>query len=195
VFSVVQADYLKLIYQALQNMSGGIIGTNTLAGSIRSMLQAMIAQVTWQDASGKEDGGSPIKYPLAGTPPLTLNLRLVLDDMADPPRAGLLEKATKTDGKIIVFIRNNLTVHDLTETLFHEGLHLMSEIINELGAPRLEAQERLALRALTLRNFRPAVTATRNQLDILRRASTRAGKLLGRARSPARSWTKWRLGS
>jgi hypothetical protein len=181
-FSVVQADYLKLVNQALQNMSGGIIGSNTLAGPIQSMLQPMVAQVTWRDANGKEQGGAAIKHQLPGTPPLTLNLRLVLDDMANPPDGGRFEKTGKTDGKIIVRIRNNPTADELTKTLFHEGLHLMSEIINELGATqRLGAQDRLALRGLTLRMFQPTVNATRNQLDMLAKSVNARRKAAGQS--------------
>jgi Domain of unknown function (DUF4157) len=181
-FSVVQADYLKLVYQAIQNMSGAIIGSNTLAGPIQTMLQAMVAQVTWRDANGKDQGGAAIKHQLPGTPPLTLNLRLVLDDMANPPDAGRFEKTGKTDGKIIVRILSNPTADELTKTLFHEALHLMSDIINELGAAsRLGAQDRLALRGLTLRIFRPTVNATRNQLDLLAKSVNTRRKAAGQS--------------
>ena len=180
-FSVVQADYLKQVNRALQNMSGGIIGSNTLAGPIQSMLQAMVAQVTWRDAGGKGHGGSAIKYQLPGTPPLTLNLRLVLDDMANPPDAGRFEHTGKTDGKIIVRIQSNPTADELTKTLFHEGLHLISEIINELGASRLGAQDRLALRGVTLRVFQAQVAATRNQLDALAKSVNARRKATGQS--------------
>jgi hypothetical protein len=181
-FSVVQADYLKLVNQAIQNMSGAIIGSNTLAGPIQTILQAMAAQVTWRDAAGKDQRGAAIKHQLSGTPPLTLNLRLVLDDMANPPDDGRFEKTGKTDGKIIVRIRSNPTADELTKTLFHEALHLMSEIINELGAAsRLGAQDRLALRGLTRRIFQPTVNATRNQLDLLAKSVNARRKAAGQS--------------
>jgi Domain of unknown function (DUF4157) len=180
-FSVVQSDYLKQVNRAIQNMSGGIIGSNTLAGPIQSMLQAMVPQVTWRDANGKDHGGNAIKYQLSGTPPLTLNLRLVLDDMANPPDGGRFEHTSKTDGKIIVRIQSNPTADELTKTLFHEGLHLMSEIVNELGAPRLGAQDRLALRGITLRVFQPLVNSTRNQLDVLAKSVNARRKAAGQS--------------
>ena len=131
-FSVVQADYLQLVQSAIQKMSGSIVTGNTLAGEINPILSAMLGKVTWRDEKGVYHGGGTVPHTLSLKPPVRLKLQLILDDDPNPPDAGRFTD-DGTSGILIVRIRNNADAGELTKTLFHEALHMMSWFINKFG--------------------------------------------------------------
>lgn len=131
-FSVDQADFLKKVQSAIQQMSGDLVASNTLATQINPILSAMVGNVTWRDEKGKDQGGGSVQHTLPMKPPVNLDLQLILDDKSDPPDVGRFT-SSGTSGKIFVRIRKNLQAEDLTLTLFHEALHMMSWFINKFG--------------------------------------------------------------
>ncbi len=167
IFSVDQAAYLQLVNRAMQQIGGRLVTSDTLAGSIKPILQAMLAQVTWRDQTGADYGGGIIQYPLPGRPPLALNLHLVLDDQLLPPDAGQFTHTGARDGTMFIRIRNNSTVDELTLTLFHEAEHMMAWIINRAGPSRVDSLVSPDVRALTLSRFSAPIKNIRRQLGVL----------------------------
>lgn len=143
-FSVNQAAYQQLVGQAIQRMSGRLTSTQTLAGSVQPILQAMLAQVIWRDAAGVDVGGGSIAFQLPGTPPVILNLRMVLNDNASPMQSGRFSTA---EGALYVYVRPNRSVAALEETLYHETLHLVRSVIERHGPAALGAQTQRGVRA------------------------------------------------
>ena len=132
-FSVDQADFLKRVQSAIQQMSGKIVATNTLATQVNPILSEMLTNVTWRDEKGKDHGGGSIQHTLPLKPPVKVSLQLILDDQSDPPDDGLFVDKGTTSGTMFVRVRSNTEPAQLTETLFHESLHMMSWFINKLG--------------------------------------------------------------
>lgn len=157
-FSVNQATYLGLINQALGQMSGRLVQSETLATTIVPILQVMLASVTWKDAQGATQGGGPIQHTLPGG--VSLNLQLILNDAANPPLAGEFTSHGTTNGEMEIFVRPNATADDLAETLYHESMHLVSWLLNR-------PTPALALRS-TGRSGRAGAAAT---LDLARSAT------------------------
>lgn len=166
-FSVDQTVYLRRVDAAIGRMAGPIVGRFTLTDVVQPILLAARAHVTWRDETGADHGGGAATYSLPGTPPLSLNLRLVLDDQLTPPDAGRFEGRGTTDATVIVRIRRNPTTDDLMLTLFHESLHLAQWIIASAGASRLGGAEPRAVQALTMTNFPAQIASIRLQLDAL----------------------------
>ena len=143
-FSVNQTAYQQLVGQAIQRMSGRLTSAQTLAGSVQPILQAMLAQVIWRDASGVDVGGGSITFQLPGPPPVILNLRMVLDDNASPTQSGRFSPA---QGALYVYVRDNNSVEALEETLYHEALHLVRSVIERHGPAALGASTQRGVQA------------------------------------------------
>jgi len=179
-FSVSQQTYEQLVQQALRALSGRLPSVITFASVVVPILQAMSAQVTWRDASGGDHGGGVHDYAVPGTKTV-LRLRLVLDDMVDPPEAGQFDSHGK-NGTIFVRVRKSATAEELTEVLYHESMHMVSWIINEHGgAAAVSGIERRAVRGLTRRHHAAQTAGVLRQLENLsagvnsrRRAARRA---------------------
>jgi len=127
-FSVNQATYLNLIDLALGQMSGRLVESETLVTTIVPILQAMLTRVTWKDQQGVTHGGGPIRHTLPDGS--IVNLQLILNDQANPLKAGEFVRIGATDAELEIFIRPNVTSDDLAETLYHEALHMVSWLIN-----------------------------------------------------------------
>jgi len=182
VFSVNRAQYLRLVNQAVQNLGGRLVAGNTFAGFVQPILRAMLAQVTWRDSAGTDHGGSTIRHSLPGRPPLTLNLRLILDDKANPRRAGQFRHTGTTDGILFVLVRNNGTAQALTEVLYHEALHMVSWIINRRGgAARIAGTPRRAIQGLQMSRLTAQIAGVRRQLGVLAQSVNTRRQAAGRA--------------
>jgi len=168
-FSVNQADYLQLVMQATQSISGNIVQANTLAPVIQPVLSSLVSQVIWRDEKGKESGGKEVALPLPGTPKVVLQLRLVLDDQLDPKLAGEFEhKGTdKTHGTMSVMVRKATDASILKNVLFHEASHMLAWAMENWGATRFAGQDRRSVRALNLSLHAREIASIRNQLDAL----------------------------
>jgi hypothetical protein len=108
-------------------MSGQFVQSQTLAATVEPILRAML-QNDLKDAQGTAHGGGTTQHTLASG--VTLNLKLILNDLATPPVAGEFTAHGATDGEMEIFIRKNPTDFDLAETLYHESMHLMSWLVN-----------------------------------------------------------------
>jgi hypothetical protein len=167
-FSVNRAQYLRLVTRALRNLGGRLVAGTTFAGFIQPILRAMLAQVTWRDSAGTDHGGGAIRHTLPGTPPLALNLRLILDDTANPQRAGQFRHTGTTDGIMFVLVRNSGTAQALTEVLYHEALHMVSWIINRPGGrARIAGVPRQAIRGLQMSRLTTQIAGIRRRLGVL----------------------------
>jgi hypothetical protein len=173
IFSVDRDNYLQMVNQAIQQMGGQFLAVETLTGFIQPILHTMVAQVIWQDEHGNTQyGGSDVQVPLPGMPPVTLNLRLILNDQPQPQQGGefVPEESTRR-GTIVAFIRDNPDVNSLTNTLFHEALHMMVWIIHSFGATRVHSnmlRTRRAIGALDVSRFGSQRSVLRAHLDALR---------------------------
>jgi hypothetical protein len=127
-FSVNQVTYLALIRQAVRQMSGRLVDSETLATTVVPILQAMLSNVIWKDAQGGVHGSGTVQYPV-GTG-VVLNLNLILNDAVAPPIAGTFTHRGMSDGEMEIFVRLNPDADELAATLYHETLHLISWLIN-----------------------------------------------------------------
>jgi Domain of unknown function (DUF4157) len=167
-FSVNQTDYLQMVNQAIQEISGNLVKANTLAPVIEPVLKSLSSHAIWRDEKGKEQGGGAVPITLPGTPAVVLNLRLVLDDQAKPKDAGEFQTTTsKTDGTIAVMVRNTQDTAELKHVLFHEGLHMVVWAMQNFGASHFAGQDRRAVRALNMSMHSTEIAGIRNQLDTL----------------------------
>jgi hypothetical protein len=168
-FSVNQADYLQLVTQAIQSISGNLVHTNTLAPIIQPALSSLVSQAIWRDEKGKESGGKEVAVPLPGTPKVVLQLRLVLDDQADPKLAGEFEHkgADKTHGAISVMVRKATDASLLKNILFHEASHMLVWAMENWGAERFRGQDRASVRALNLSLHSREIEGIQRQLETL----------------------------
>jgi Domain of unknown function (DUF4157) len=151
-FSVNQADYLKLVTQAIQSISGNLVQVNTLAPVIQPVLNSLSGQVIWRDDKGKESGGKEVAIPLPGTPKVVLQLRFVLDDRPDPKLAGEFEHkdTDKTHGTLSAMVRKATDESILKNVLYHEASHMLVWAMQNWGATRFAGQDRRSVRALNL---------------------------------------------
>ena len=152
-FSVNQAQYLQMANDAIQQISGRLVTSNTLAESIRPILSAMLKKAIWRDEKGVDHGGGSIQYPLPNSPHIILNLRLILNDQPEPPDAGEFSGKGDKDGTLVIQIRKNTTVDQLKERLFHEASHMMAWIINRPGSPGISSPHNPEVRGLTISRF------------------------------------------
>jgi hypothetical protein len=165
-FSVPQRDYERRVAAAIGAIGGVIPRAVTFAPAVRPLLEAMFARVGWRDANGGAHGGGVYDYTIPGSR-TTVHLRLVLDDIADPPQAGEFEHGGRS-GTILLKVRRNQTAEQMTEVLYHESMHLMSWLINEhAGARAAAGVERRGIRTLEQRRHAPQVAAIRTWLDNL----------------------------
>ncbi len=166
-FSVNQGAYLTLVGQAVQQMQGRLVDAQTLAPTIKPMLDALLAKVTWVDGTGKQQGGASVQQQFPGTPPTSVSLRLVLDDTVSGDKFGDFEPAGTKSGIIRIFIKKNTNVDSLTETLYHEALHTMTWLANRPNPPDLAQKNNPQTTALTRARHAPEVQLVQNVLDNL----------------------------
>lgn len=168
-FSVNQADYLQLVTQAIQSISGNLVHTNTLAPIIQPALSSLVSQAIWRDEKGKESGGKEVAVPLPGTPKVVLQLRLVLDDQTDPKIAGEFDHkgADKTHGTISVMVRKATDASILKNILFHEASHMLVWAMENWGSERFRGQDRATVRALNLKLHSRETEGIQRQLETL----------------------------
>jgi hypothetical protein len=169
-FSVNQAAYLSLVNDALAILQGRFVQGQTLAATVVPILQAMLASVTWKDASGAAQGGGTVQYAAANG--VTLTLQLILNDAATPPLAGEFTSRGSSDGEMELFVRSNTAADGVAETLYHEALHLVSWLLNRpTPGVALNAGGRSgpagAARTLDLSRQATQITTVRNWLDTL----------------------------
>ena len=100
-FSVNRTAYLALVNQALTAMTDASSERN-LAATVEPILRAMLARVIWKDAQGTTSGGGTIQHPVGG---VTLNLRLIPNDAANPPMAGEFTHTGTTDGEMDIMVQ------------------------------------------------------------------------------------------
>lgn len=165
-FSVDRAAYEQLVCRALRNLSGRLQRSTTFAPVVQPILQSMLAQVVWRDAAGTGHGGGSFVYTVPGPSGAGLNLTMILDDMIEPPQAGQFQHSG-TDGRLIVRVRRNTNVEELTEVLYHESLHMMSWMINTYGSAAAPGVERRAARGLALSRFTTQIAAIQRELEAL----------------------------
>jgi hypothetical protein len=168
-FSVNQAAYLGLVNQALGQMSGRLVKSETLVSTVVPILQAMLANVTWKDAQGVSHGGGTVQHTIGG---VTLNLQLILDDAAAPPQAGEFTRHSNTDAEMRILVQVNPGADELAETLYHESMHLASWLLHRptpaLGVqPGGRSGPRAAAGTLDLARATPQIAAVRLWLDTL----------------------------
>lgn len=166
-FSVNQADYITKLNEAVAQMSGRLVESNTLAATIRPILQSMVAQATWRDDKGADHGGASVPFSFPGSHSLRVNLQLILDDQPTPPDSGLFEGKDPTHGKIFLRVQKNKNVDEIALTLFHESLHVMYWIINRAALPQLASQHSPQAKALLASRVETQIRAVRNLLDQL----------------------------
>jgi Domain of unknown function (DUF4157) len=182
-FSVNQATYRGLVNTAIAAISGNLVNNETLATTVQPILAAMARNLQWKDALGNITGGGPIQHTIGTT---TLNLTLILSDDPDPLRPnGLFHHAAgnMTDAQIELFIRKCPTADEITQTLYHESMHMASWLINRpTSALNVRAAGRTgpsgAAATLNLNRYAAQISNVRLHLDALaqsvngRRAST-----------------------
>lgn len=168
-FSVNQPTYLQTVNQGIGLISGSIVESNTLAGLVRPMLQAMVGSVVWRDSTGKDQGGGAVTWTVPGTaPPVSVKLKLVLDDQASPPDLGHFHSAGTTDGSITLRITKNPTADEVASTLFHESQHLVAWLVNRvLPAKKQQLSPTAPARALTMSRFGAQIQGVRGILGNL----------------------------
>ena len=178
-FSVSQPAYEDLVRRALQAMAGRLPMVTTFASATLPILRAMFDRVTWRDSKGADHGGGVYDYHVPGTRTV-LHLRLVLDDMLDPPEAGQFVSRA-TDGTIFVRVRKSSTAEGLAEVVYHESLHMMTWIINtHHGAAAAAGVERRAVRGLELSHYRPQIAGIRRELEDLAGRANQRRRTAGR---------------
>jgi Domain of unknown function (DUF4157) len=168
-FSVNQSTYLQTVNQGIGLISGNIVESNTLAGMVRPMLQAMAGSVVWRDSTGRDQGGSAITWTVPGTaPPVSVKLKLVLDDQASPPDLGHFDGVGTSDGTITLRITKNSTADEVASTLFHESQHLMAWLVNRvLPAKQQQLSPSAPVKALTMSRFGAQIQGVRGILGNL----------------------------
>ncbi len=182
-FSVNQATYQGLVNTAIAAISGNLVNNETLATTVQPILAAMAGNLQWNDAQGNITGSGPVQHTIGTT---TLNLTLILSDDPDPLRPnGLFHHAAgnMTDAQIELFIRKCPTADKITQTLYHESMHMASWLINRpTSALNVRAAGRTgpsgAAATLNLNRYAAQISNVRLHLDALaqsvngRRAST-----------------------
>jgi len=149
--SVSAPGYLALIASAVAQMGGRIVNNETLTLTVEPILQRMLSNVTWVDSTGTRHGGGGIKFQIAQG--RVLNLELVLNDAVDSLAAGEFHPRGSTDGVMEIFIQRNPTVDELSETVYHEAMHMISWLINR-------PTPALAMRSTTRGDGRSAAVGT-----------------------------------
>lgn len=165
-FSVNQAEYMKLVDQALQRMQGRAVEAHTLAPTIRPVLQSLLGHETWVDRTGKQQGGSAVRQQFPGMSPSSVSIKLVLDDSSGGVKLGDFTPSG-TVGTIRIFVQKNTDAETLAETLFHESLHMMNWLANRPTPPTFAQGTSPQVRALTRARNAPEVRLVRNVLDNL----------------------------
>jgi hypothetical protein len=177
-FSVARADYAQLLNRALSSLTGRLLAGTTLASIVHPMLTAMAAQVVWRDEHGAEHGGGVVSQTVPGAAGgATVSLRMVLDDVLDPPQAGQFV-SSGSQGAVVVKIRANDSVEALTEVLYHESLHMLSWLINDHGGRVTGIHDRWAVRGLDMSSYTTQIAAIRRNLELLA-GSANAGRRAG----------------
>jgi hypothetical protein len=165
--SVDQGVYEQNVRRSLNALTSRLVQSTTLARAVLPILRAMAATPVWRDLAGGELGGGTFPYSVPGTANRVLNLRLVLDDMIDPPEAGQFS-SRGGDGTITVRVRRVTGQDQLSEVLYHESLHMMTWIMGTHGgAAAVAGSERSAARALDMSRFATQIAGIRRTLDQL----------------------------
>ena len=153
--------------RAVQAMTGRIPQAATFAPMVEPILRAMASQLAWRDEKGKDHGGSTYDYHLPGTKTV-LKLRLILDDMVDPPESGQFRSDGKK-GQILIRVRKTPPTN-VPEVLYHESMHMMAWIITSHGgaaAAKSEGVERRAVQGLDMSRFARQIASIRRRLGDL----------------------------
>jgi hypothetical protein len=167
-FSVSQAEYEGWVGKAIDLMTGRVPQASTFAPVVEPLLRSLASQLVWRDEKGADHGGGTYSYTVPGTKK-TVQLRLVLDDMANPPEAGMFN-SDGTKGTISVRVRQSSSPEAVTEVLYHESMHLMSWLIREHGGAtglRGEGIERRAVEGLDMGHYTREIGFVRKALDYL----------------------------
>lgn len=164
-FTVNPGEYLKMVNSALAQMQGRLVEAQTLAPTIKPMLEALVPHAVWQDAQGKKQGGGPVQQTFPGTPPVNVHLTLVIDDAATPDKAGEFEPGGPQNGTIRVFVKKAATPSDLAEVLFHEALHAAVWLSRRSAAPDFAQGNKPQTTALRRAHNPIEVQLVRNALD------------------------------
>jgi hypothetical protein len=165
-FSVNQAGYMKLVSDAVQQMQGRRIDSQTLAPTIKPVLDSLLGHETWADAAGKQQGGGAVQQQFPGMSPSAVSIRLVMDDSSNSVKLGDFTP-TGAAGTIRIFVQKNKDIDTLTETLFHESLHMMTWLANRSAPPAFAQSNNPQVRALRRARKGPEVQLVRNVLDNL----------------------------
>jgi hypothetical protein len=129
-FSVDQAQYQQMLGRAVAGISGAMVDRETFSTIVRPALLAMLQSPEWRDSAGRSHGGATARYVHPGPPPLPLDLRLVLDDTADPQDLGHFQPSSDRAATITVSVRRNTNVETALITLYHESMHLVAWLLN-----------------------------------------------------------------
>lgn len=125
---------------ALGQMTTPTVVGETLAGTLEPVLRDMAANAQWLDPTGTSSGGAEVAVGIPGPGHRTVRLRLVLDDVPDPPLTGRFDSTGPDSASIRIFLRDNPDADTLATSLYHESLHLMGWIARGVAGGDLVAQ-------------------------------------------------------
>ncbi len=171
-FSVSKSNYLALLSVALDQMQGSLVAANTLSGFVEPMLRAMAAHAEWKDAAGKVGGGDFVEYKLPWDPKRKLKLKLILDDQDKPPLAGLFHATGSDAATITLFIRANDDADTMSQTAYHESLHLITWLRGNSSAKKplgdsmgLNSSQKEVLDNLNIQSQAPKLKVIRRRVE------------------------------
>ena len=143
-----RAAYLGLVRYAVAQMDNEVLADATFSDTIFPLLNEMTQDgaVVWRSSDGTETSGTGGSFRLPGRRGSSILYRLIIDEATHSDFNGLHSESDRT---ITLFKSNLTTVEGIRNTLYHEGIHLLTHLLATRGADSIGGMDDLAVQALS----------------------------------------------
>ncbi len=144
-----RASYAQMVRDAIAQINNELLASNTFSDTLGPFFQQLARDnaIVWRSGDGSETPGSGGDLQLqGGTPgPSSVHYRLIIAEGMDEHFNGLHSSSNRT----ITLNRDNLTtVEAIRRTLYHEGIHMLSDILTNRGADAIGGTSDVSVQAL-----------------------------------------------